>query len=76
MRAREKDKETEQESNHLTGLKVSVRLTYCPEAKSMQELALAASARMKDKPSSSSEPRDIKSRLGRNEQSGWRRTEM
>lgn len=62
-RATEKDKEAEQESNHLTGLKVSVRLTYSPEAKTMQELVLAASAGMKDEHSSQSEARDIKSRL-------------
>ena len=29
---REKDKETEEESNHLKGLKVSVRFTHCPAA--------------------------------------------
>lgn len=63
-RAREKDKEAEQESNHLSGLKVSVRLTYSPEAKTMQDLALAASARMKDEPSSRGEARDMKSRTG------------
>lgn len=57
-KAREKDKEAERESNHLTGLKVSVRLTYSPEAKTMQELALAASAGMRDEHRSSSEARD------------------
>lgn len=56
----EKDKEAEQESNHLTGLKVSVRLSYTPEAKTMQEFALDASSGMKDEPSSSKKARDRK----------------
>ena len=30
---REPDKATEEESNHLRGLRVSVRLTHCPAAK-------------------------------------------
>lgn len=64
-KAREKDKEAEKESNHLTGLKVSVRLTYSPEAKTMQELVVAVSAGMKDEHSSSSEARDMKSRHGK-----------
>lgn len=63
-RAREKDKEAERGSNHLTGLKVSVRLSYSPEAKTMQELALAVSAGMKDEPRLSCEARAMKSRLG------------
>lgn len=29
---KEKDKETEEESNHLKGLEVSVRFTHCPTA--------------------------------------------
>lgn len=64
-KAREKDKEAEKESNHLTGLKVSVRLTYSPEAKTMQELVVAVSAGMKDEHSSSGEARDMKSRHGK-----------
>lgn len=43
--AREKNKGTEEESNHLKGLEVSVRLTHCPLAKMN---APAACAEMKD----------------------------
>lgn len=32
-REKERDKATEEESNHLRGLRVSVRLTHCPAAK-------------------------------------------
>ena len=47
-RGREKYNGTEEESNHLKGLKVSVRLTHCPAAKMNARVSSSCVCRMKD----------------------------